>query len=65
MANFHIHLANLKKFSDDIDSFISQHDIRMTIVPNKKTNIFRRIFRPTLAHRCLFQRDLPMLILPV
>ena len=65
MANFHIHLANLKNFSDDIDSFISQHDIRMTIVPNKKTNIFRRIFRPTLAHRCLFQRDLPMLILPV
>ena len=64
-ATFHAHHVKGKNFSEQIDEFIREMDIRMMIVPNRKTNIFRRIFRPSIAHRCLFQHDLPMLVLPV
>lgn len=63
-ARFHEFIAN-KEFCADIDALVSARDIGLMIVPNKKTNVFSRIFRPTLAHRCLFQHDMPMLFVPV
>ncbi|MDE6693865.1 MAG: universal stress protein [Muribaculaceae bacterium] len=37
----------------------------LIVVPNKKKNIFTRLFSPTLAHRILFAAHEPMLVIPV
>lgn len=63
-ARFHEYIAN-REFCSDVDSLVSEHEIGLMIVPNKKSNVFSRIFKPTLAHRCLFQHDMPMLFIPV
>ena len=54
-----------KTFREDLGSFISRQNIQLLIVPNKKSNIFRRLFRPGIAHRLLFEGDMPMLAIPV
>lgn len=40
-------------------------NIGLLVVPNKKKNIFARLFNPGLPHRILFEGDIPMLALPV
>ena len=37
----------------------------MVVVPNRRRNAFSRLFNPGIAHRILFQTDIPMLIIPV
>ena len=64
-ATFKVSFPDNKDFRKDIDRIIKEQDIQMLIVPNKKTNIFSRIFHPTIAHRFLFERDMIMLALPV
>lgn len=51
--------------SDIIDRTIEDKKIELLVVPNKKSNLFNRIFSPTLAHRTLFERDMPMMVIPV
>lgn len=63
-ARFHTHIAQ-KDFSADVDALVSDRNIDLMIVPNKKSSPFRRIFSPTLAHRMLFRHDVPMLFVPV
>lgn len=41
------------------------HRFDLIIVPNKKKNIFSRFFNPGVAHKVLFQTDIPMLVIPV
>lgn len=65
MSRFHNHPIEVGDFSDALDGFIREHDIQLLIVPNRKTNVFSRIFRPSIAHKCLFRRDMPLLALPV
>lgn len=48
-----------------LENFMRENDIQMIIVPNKKKNIFARIFNPGIAHRILFEKDIPLLALPV
>ncbi|MDE6339481.1 MAG: universal stress protein [Muribaculaceae bacterium] len=64
-AKFETHVFGGNNLREDIDKIISESNIQLLIIPNKKTNIFSRIFRPTLAHKCLFERDMPMLVIPV
>lgn len=64
-ATFNVYMPDFKKFREDIDSAIPELNIDLLMVPNKKTNIFSRIFHPTIAHKFLFERDMPMLVLPV
>ena len=40
-------------------------DIDMICVPNKKRNLFARVFNPSLAHKILFRADIPMMVIPV
>ncbi len=42
-----------------------QRHIDMIAIPNRKRNIFSRLFNPGLAHRLLFHTDIPMIVLPV
>lgn len=37
----------------------------MLVVPNRRKNALSRLFNPGLAHKILFQADIPMLVIPV
>lgn len=52
------------KFDDNMRKLLDDNNINMIIVPNKKSNAISRFFHPTLAHRILFERDIPLLVLP-
>lgn len=49
------------KAMDDIAS----RGYDMIVVPNRKRNILQRLFNPGLAHRILFNTDIPMMVVPV
>lgn len=64
-ATFHPCKLGNGKFDDNIRNIIDRNKINMIFVPNKKSNAISRFFRPTLAHRILFERDIPLLVIPV
>lgn len=64
-ANFHVAKLKDPSFDEALTNLISDKKIQFIIVPNKKSNAFSRLFKPTIAHKCLFERDIPMLALPV
>lgn len=64
-AHFSSKTFSPKNFREEFDLFVHQEGIEMLIVPNKKKNIFSRLFNPGIAHRMLFERDMPLLALPV
>lgn len=49
----------------DLARYIDEEDIQLLIVQNKKKNIFARILNPGLAHILFFERDMPMIVIPV
>ena len=54
----------LNGFREQFEQAMTQHGIQLLVVPNRRRNIFQRIFNPSVAHRILFERDIPMLALP-
>lgn len=52
-------------FIDDFDAFVKKENIDMIVIPNKKKNIFSRLFKPSIAHKMLFHSDTAMLVVPV
>lgn len=46
-------------------NFTQQNEIDLIVIPNKKTNIFARLFNPSIAHKVLFTSDIPLLAVPV
>lgn len=50
---------------DEFRKFTEQKNIDLIVIPNKKTNIFARLFNPSIAHRVLFASDTPLLAVPV
>ena len=42
-----------------------KNPFQLLCVPNKRKNMFSRIFNPSLAHKLLFRADIPMMVLPV
>lgn len=54
-----------KSFMPDFNNYESQRGTELIVVPNRRKNAFMRLFNPGLAHRLLFQRDLPLLALPI
>lgn len=64
-ATFHAVHAGSGKFDDHVRKLLDENGIQLIIVPNKKSTAFSRFFHPTLAHRILFERDVPLLVLPV
>lgn len=47
----------------DDSGFADSYDL--LVIPNKKKNIFSRVFNPSLAHRMVTSSNVPMLIVPV
>lgn len=64
-AVFDMATIDKKDFKVDLERLINERGVELLIVPNRKTNAFRRLFKPGIAHRILFERDIPMLVLPV
>ena len=64
-AHFTSQIFPMKNFMVDFNNFESQAGVEMIIVPNKRRNIFARLLNPGIAHKLLFERDLPLLALPV
>ena len=64
-GHFHSQILPAKNFSAEFGGFIAKKDIQLVIVPNKKKNIFSRLFNPGIPHKILFTRDMPILALPV
>lgn len=61
------HVAEFPK-NEDRGAFaqmVADNGIEMIVVPNKKTNVFVRLFKPGIPHRLLFGLDIPLLALPV
>ena len=55
----------LKGELEEFQKFVDENHIDLIAIPNKKTNIFSRLFNPSIAHRVLFQSDTPMVVVPV
>ena len=64
-SSFTVKILSKKNFRTELEETMETGGIQLLIVPNKKTNIFSRLFKPGIAHRILFERDMPMLALPV
>lgn len=65
VSKFDFILPSVKNYREDIDKIINSKHIDLLVLPNKKTNVFTRLFHPTQAHKYLFERDMPMLAIPV
>lgn len=52
-------------FLETFESALIEHDVDLVVIPNKRRNIFSRLFNPSIAHRILFHTDIPMLSIPV
>lgn len=64
-AHFITAIISQKTFMPDFNNYESQRGTQLIVVPNRKKNAFMRLFNPGLAHRLLFERDLPLLALPI
>lgn len=56
---------NLDDIAASFREIAAECPIDMIVLPNKKRNVFVRLFNPGLAHRLLFHADIPLLAIPV
>ena len=64
-TKFKYKLFDETDFLNNFELFLKQNEIEMVVIPNKKRNIFTRLFNPSIAHRILFHTDIPMLVVPI
>lgn len=64
-ANFHVPDIHEPYNVDQVKGLLDKEDIQIIIAPNKKSSVLSRFFKPTLAHKILFAKDIPMLALPL
>jgi len=65
VARFSSRVFPARTFREEFEDYIKNDRPEMLIVPNKKKNIFSRLFNPGIPHKILFERDIPILALPV
>lgn len=64
-ATFSSAIFPQKTFMLDFNNFESQRGVEMIVVPNRRRNAFIRLINPGMAHRLLFERDIPLLAIPL
>lgn len=64
-CSFDYFMPELSKLREKLARWSADKDIQLLVVPNKKKNIFARLFNPGIAHRVVFESDKPLLALPV
>lgn len=57
-------IYNIDDFFESFERNLQSQKIGLVVIPNKKRNIFARLFNPSIAHRFLFQTDIPLLVIP-
>ncbi len=50
---------------EDLEELAMQEAFDMVVVGNRKSNIFSRLFKPGIAHKILFDSDVPLFAIPV
>lgn len=64
-AEFEVFIPSKDGFASDLDALTRSAEIHAFLMPAKKASMFSRLFKPTLAHKSLFERDVPMIVIPV
>lgn len=64
-CGFDMRTIRLDTLIDDFKSIIQETPFNLICVPNKKRNVFARVFNPSIAHKILFRADVPMMVIPV
>lgn len=62
---FDTELLTLENVDAEFERITQTQHIDLIAVPNKKKSVFARLFNPGIAHRLLFHRDSPMIVIPV
>lgn len=65
LYNVDYKLIPASDFRASLEGLMSGCGITLLVVPNKKRNIFARLFNPGLAHKILFESNMPLLTIPV
>ncbi len=63
--NFHTVPITPKTAIEELSKLQSEHNYDLLVVPNRRKNAISRFFNPGLAHKILFEADIPMLVIPV
>lgn len=63
-VNFIVKSLKGEGYMSELEDFLTTNKTDVVVIPNKRRNMFSRIFNPSLAHRMLFQKDIPMLVVP-
>ncbi len=53
-----------ENFLDNVERLFQELSIDVMVVPNRKRNIFARLFNPSIAHKMLFHTDTPLIVIP-
>lgn len=62
---FDMRTVRLDTLIDDFKEIMQEGPFNLICVPNKKRNVFARVFNPSIAHKILFRADVPMMVIPV
>lgn len=62
---FEVETLTLSNADSEFARIAGANGTTLIAVPNKKKNMFVRLFNPGIAHRLLFSLDIPMIVLPV
>lgn len=62
---FDMRTVRLDALIDDFKGIMQEGPFNLICVPNKKRNVFARVFNPSIAHKILFRADVPMMVIPV
>ncbi len=63
--DFKTEILSHDNYIQDFDEYVKEQNIDLMLIPNKKRNIFARLFTPSVAHRMVFHSDVPLLVVPV
>ncbi len=64
-VNFSMHSIAQASFKEDFRTFADHARLELLIVQNKKKNIFARLLNPGIAHILFYDREMPMIVIPV
>lgn len=62
--NYHIHQFTKKDFFEELNEYLRKEQYDLIIIPNKRRNIFSRLFNPSVAHKLLFSTEIPLFVSP-
>ena len=65
LYKFKTKVIDESSFIEDFNEFVKSSKVDLIVIPNKKKNIFTRLFKPSVAHKMLFHYDTAMLVVPV